>query len=142
MLFRSLVRIHQEAQLRNAYNIGFSEKEENDYRHQNHTLSDLVEYHNMNFVLLGGEEPVRINTGVVSPEFFSLFGVHPILGRDFRNEDDKPGVEGALLLSYRFWENQFHGDRNIVGRKFQMNDRPHVVIGVLPPLPQIGRAHV
>ncbi|MBI3406187.1 MAG: ABC transporter permease, partial [Acidobacteria bacterium] len=130
-----LVRIHQEAKLRNANNIGFSEKEENDYRHQNHTLADLVEYHNMNFVLLGGEEPIRINTGVVSPGFFSMFGVQPILGRDFRTDDDKPGVEGTLLLSYRFWADQFHGDRNIIGRKFQMNDRPHVVIGVLPPLP-------
>lgn len=130
-----LVRLRQEARLRNQPNIGFSEKELMDFRQQTQTLEGLVEYHNMNFILLGGEEAKRVNTGVVSPEFFSMFGVKPVLGRDFRAEDDKHGADAVLLLNHRFWQKAFGGDPKIVGRVFRMNDRPHTVIGVLPPLP-------
>jgi len=130
-----LVQLAQEGRGRLIPNLGFSEKELADYRGQTQTLTGLVEYHTMNFILLGGEEPRRVVTGVVSPQFFRLFGVRPLLGRDFRAEDDQHGAEAVLLLTHRFWERAFGGDRNIVGRVFRMNDRPHTVIGVLPPLP-------
>ncbi|MBI3403959.1 MAG: ABC transporter permease, partial [Acidobacteria bacterium] len=130
-----LVRLRQAAPKLNRLNIGFSEKEENDYRAQNQTLDDIAEYHSMAFILIG-EEPRRVQTGVVSYHYFQMMGVRPILGRDFTKEDDDKGEgEGVLLLSNRYWEKEFHGDPNIVGRKFQMNNRPHTVIGVLPPLP-------
>ena len=40
------------------------------------------------------------------------------------------------MLSYEFWRKREGGDPNIVGRVYQMNNRPHTVIGVLPPIPQ------
>jgi putative ABC transport system permease protein len=40
------------------------------------------------------------------------------------------------MLSYEFWQNQERGDPEIIGKKYQMNDRVHIVIGVLPPIPQ------
>lgn len=132
---QELVRIRQAAPKAGAPNIGFSEKELADYVAQNQTLSGVSEYHSMSFILIG-EEPRRVQTGVVSTHFFSMMGVKPILGRDFTDEDDKNSAgEGVLLLSYRYWEREFRGDKDIVGRKFQMNNRPHIVIGVLPPLP-------
>ncbi len=130
-----LVRMRQVGRAQNLNNIGFSEKELTDYRAETKSVTSLVEYHNMNFILLGGEEPVRVQTGVVSPEFFGMFGVRPILGRDFRPDDDKHSADAVLVLSHRFWQRQFGGDPHIVNRVFKMNDRPHTVIGVLPPLP-------
>ena len=40
-----------------------------------------------------------------------------------------------LIVSYSYWQRKFGGDRNIVGQVFEMNDRPHTVVGVLPNVP-------
>jgi putative ABC transport system permease protein len=89
----------------------------------------------MNFTLLGGAEPLRVRTAVVSAGFFDMLGVRPWLGRGFRADDESPGAEAVLLLSHAYWREAFGGDAGVVGRTFQMNDKPHRVVGVLPPLP-------
>ena len=62
----------------------FSALEMDDYRQQAKTLESVVEYHNMWFVLLGRGDPERVATGVVSWNYFDLFGVRPVAGRTFR----------------------------------------------------------
>jgi putative ABC transport system permease protein len=114
----------------------FSALEIDDYRQQSKTLDSIVEYHNMWFVLLGRGEPERVQTGVVSWNYFDLFGVAPAAGRTFREDDDKLGADAVLMLSHHYWQTRFGGDPNVVGQVFEMNDRPHTVIGVLPPIPQ------
>jgi predicted permease len=131
-----LVVLHQEARRAGVENMLFSVAEINDYRNQNKTVSGLVEYHTMTFTLLGGSEPHRVRTGVVSAGFFDLFGVQPLMGRTFVPGDDRPGAQPVLVLSYEFWKQAERGDPGIVGRKYQMNDKPHTVVGVLPPIPQ------
>jgi putative ABC transport system permease protein len=107
-----------------------------DYRNQNRSLDGVVEYHNMQFILLGRSEPEDVETGVVSWNFFDLFGVKPLIGRMFEPNDEKPGAPAVLLLSFEYWERSFGGDPTVVGKTFRMNDKPHTVIGVLPPFPQ------
>src|ERR1035438_9440119 len=131
-----LVMLHQRADKVGLANIAYSVPEIKDYRQQNSTLSDLVEYHSMQFMLLSKDEASRVRAGVVSDGFFGMFGVKPILGRDFRPADDQPGAPAVLLLSYEYWKKHERGDPGIVGKTFQMNDRVHTVIGVLPPVPQ------
>src|SRR5436853_2933718 len=131
-----LVVLRQRAALAGDISTGFSVKEIEDYRQQNQTLSELVEYHSMGFILYGGAEPERIRTGVVSARFFDLMGVKPLLGRTFLPDDEKHGAEAVLILSYDYWQRSHHGDPDIIGRVFRMNDRPHTVVGVLPPVPQ------
>jgi putative ABC transport system permease protein len=77
-----------------------------------------------------------LSTGVVSANFFDVLGVKPLYGRTFVESDDRHGAEGVLVLSHRYWKRAFGGDPSVVGNVFQMNDRPHQVIGVLPPVPQ------
>jgi putative ABC transport system permease protein len=108
----------------------------NDYRRQNRSLDGIVEYHNMQFILLGRTEPERVETGVVSWNFFDLFGVKPLTGRMFEPNDEKPGAPAVLLLSYEYWQRSFGGDLTVVGKAFRMNDKPHTVVGILPPFPQ------
>ena len=115
---------------------GFSPLEMEDYRQQSKTLQSIVEYHNMWFVLLGRGEPERVATGVVSWNYFDLFGVRPVAGRTFRSGDDQHGADAVLVLSHAYWKSRFGGDPRVVGQVFEMNDRPHTVIGVLPPIPQ------
>ncbi len=114
----------------------FSAADTNDYRRQSRALDGLVEYHNMNFILLGRSEPERVETGVVSWNFFDVFGVQPLFGRTFRPEDEQPGAPAVLMLSYEYWIKSFGGDPTVVNKTFRMNDRVHTVIGVLPPVPQ------
>ncbi len=115
--------------------IGFSPLEFDDYRAQSSTFDKMVEYHSMPFHLLGGTEPRRVQTAVVSAEFFDVMGLDPLIGRTFARGEDAPGAQPVLVLSHAFWQEAFDGDPGVVGRRVEMNDRLHTVIGVLPPAP-------
>ncbi len=106
-----------------------------DYRSQVKSFAATAEYHSMPFQLYGNGEPQRVQTGVVSDNFFTLLGVQPLLGRSFLPGEDAVGAPPVVLLSYRYWQKNFGGDRKIVGSTFTMNDKIHTVVGVLPPLP-------
>ena len=131
-----LVTLQQQAPRAGMLNQPFSVAEINDYRTQSHSLDSVVEYHNMNFILLGRSEPERVETGVVSWNYFDVFGVKPLFGRTFRPEDEQPGAPAVLMLSYEYWIRSFGGDPTVVNRTFTMNDRLHTVVGILPPVPQ------
>jgi predicted permease len=131
-----LTEIRQQQPRLGADSIGVSAREMDDYRQQTPSLDALVEYHQMGFNLLGHGDASRVQTGVVSHDFFDVIGVTPILGRAFRAEDDAPDAPAVLILSYSYWENAFGGDPGIVGRAFEMNDKVHTVVGVLPDVPQ------
>ena len=107
-----------------------------DYRAQNSTLTGLVEYHGMSFTLFGHGDPERVRTGVVSANYFDVFGVKPMLGRTFEPPDERIGAPPVLVLSYEYWKNNFGADPTIIGKTFEMNDKVHTVVGVLPPVPQ------
>ena len=134
-----LVLARQQATRAGSTTIPFSVKEIADYREQLETLDGLVEYHGMSFTLLNRGAPDRVLTGVVSANFFDVLGVRPRLGRAFIDSDDDIGAEPVLVLSHPYWQQRFGGDPNVVGTVLEMNDRPHTVIGVLPPIPQYPR---
>jgi len=131
-----LVVLHQNAPRAHVNDMAFSVKEIADYRDRNHTLQGVVEHHTMNFLLIGKDSAERVETAVVSANFFDVLGVKPILGRTFVAADDVVGGPAVLILTYNYWKSHQSGDPNIVGKVFQMNNRPHTVIGVLPPIPQ------
>ncbi|MEP6915420.1 MAG: ABC transporter permease [Acidobacteriota bacterium] len=130
-----LVLIRQSAPLAGRADASVSVKELYDYREQSAAFDGLVEYHQMNFDLLRHGDPDRVNVGVVSHDFFDVLGITPALGRTFVAGDDEAGAEAVLVLSHSYWQKTFGSDPQVVGRVFQMNDRPHTVIGVLPAVP-------
>src|SRR5579872_2984886 len=133
---RSLVILQQKSGLANPANISFSPPEIFDYRDKNHTLDAVVEHHTMFFLLLGKDTAERVQTAVVSANFFDVLGVRAMLGRTFVAHDEDKGSDAVLVLSYKYWQTRHGGDPSIVGKVFQMNNRPHTVIGVLPPIPE------
>ena len=130
-----LVLVRQSAPLSGQNTLGVAIAEYFDYRDQSDVFDGLVEYHQMNFDLLNRGEPDRVSTGVVSANFFDLLGIKPVIGRTFVASDDVVGAEAVLVLSHTYWRTKFGGDPNIIGQVFEMNDRPHRVIGVLPNVP-------
>ncbi|MBI1876510.1 MAG: ABC transporter permease [Acidobacteria bacterium] len=130
-----LILIQQAAPLANQPNFGVSIRELYDYREQLASFDGIVEFHQMSFDLLRRGEPDRVDVGVVSPNFFDVLGITPMLGRTFVETDDDEGADAVLVLGHAYWQTKFGGDRNIVGQVFEMNDRPHTVVGVLPSVP-------
>src|SRR5258708_37285656 len=97
--------------------IGLSSVPElNDYRQQNRSMDGIVEYHNMQFILLGRSEPERVETGVVSWSFFDLFGVKALAGRMFEPNDEKPGAPAVLLLRYEYLQRGFGATLHVAGK--------------------------
>ena len=134
-----LVLLRQNAPGRGIDQMSLSIPEVMDYRAQMSSLDGVVEYHSMSFTLLNQGEPDRVLTGVVSHNFFEVLGVKPIHGRTFLPADDELGSEAVLMLSHEYWQQRFGGDPGIVGQVFEMNDKPHTVVGILPSVPQYPR---
>src|SRR5688572_457904 len=109
------------------------------YRARLTSVRDLVEHHGMSFTLLNQGEPDRVDTGVVSANFFDMLGVRALHGRTFLPGEDALGSEAVLVLSHRYWKERFAGEPSVVGRVFEMNNRPHTVVGVLPDYPEYPR---
>jgi predicted permease len=102
-----------------------------DWRAQNHTLSGIASYFNsgVNFQTEAGSQ--RLDAQKVSANFFDVLGAAPMLGRDFKWSDEKPGNR-VVMLSYAFWQSQFGADKNIVGKTIRMDGHGYTVVGVMP----------
>jgi putative ABC transport system permease protein len=70
--------------------------------------------------------------GRATANFFSLLGVQPQVGRDFRPGEDAPRSDRVVILSQRTWRNRFELNPNVIGRTIRIDGEPHQVIGVLP----------
>ena len=78
------------------------------------------------------DRPNPVNGMHVTADFFSVFGVMPLLGRTFSPEEDSPNAGKFVVLTSNMWKNRLGGDRDIVGRTITLSGEPYVVLGVLP----------
>jgi putative ABC transport system permease protein len=79
-----------------------------------------------------GEEPQRLRVEIVSDNFFSVLGASTVLGRTFTAEENGvPGRDAVVILNHRFWQRQFAGDPNVLGRTLAFNGRNFTIIGVM-----------
>jgi predicted permease len=107
-----------------------------ELRERNKSYTDVAGYYAFsssdNFKLTGHGDP-RPFTGIgVTPDFFQVLGVDPLMGRLFHENESLPGAGQVILLSYPIWQRQFHGDPSILGRTVDFNDRSFTVVGILP----------
>jgi putative ABC transport system permease protein len=79
-----------------------------------------------------GREPERVPRAGVTIRFFDLLGVQPMLGRNFLEEDDRPGSSTAVIVSEGLWKRRFGSDRSIIGKTITINTQPVTVVGVMP----------
>src|SRR6476659_4889694 len=77
--------------------------------------------------------PQRYTGAYVTEDFFKIIGVSPVLGRDFRADDNKPGAEKVTILGDEIWRRDFGADPNIVGQSVRINGKAATIIGVMPP---------
>jgi putative ABC transport system permease protein len=103
-----------------------------DYKRGLTTFEGLSAYTTGEGNLSTETDPERIALASVSPEFFSVLGVNPALGRRFAVDEDIPRPATVAILSHALWQRRFSGDSGIIGKTVMMNGVPRVVIGVMP----------
>jgi predicted permease len=113
--------------------LGVAAQEFLDYRDQNQSFSEVAAFESNGFNLTGEGEPLRIRAARISASAFPTLAVSPMMGRAFTAEEDRSGSDNVVELSYSLWQRQYHGDPNILGRTIKLDEKPYIVVGVMPP---------
>ena len=103
-----------------------------DWSEQNHSFTALAARERANFTLTGEGEAERLTGLRVSASYFPLLGISPLQGRGFLPGDTAPGAPDVVLLSEGLWRSRFGADPKILGRAVSLDQRPYVVVGVMP----------
>jgi len=104
-----------------------------DWREQSHSFDKLAAIDPYpDFILSGAGEPQRLAGAAVSSDFFPLLGVRMAMGRGFLAEEDHPGQNHVVILSYSTWLRKFGARPDVVGTQLTLNDMGYTVVGVLP----------
>jgi hypothetical protein len=98
----------------NLEKIGVSTTDFADIRNDRKVFSRaaLLDLEGLNYT--GGDSPQRLQSAFVTPEWFEVFGVSPMLGRGFRGEEDQPGANHVAVLSHATWNRLFGADRSLL----------------------------
>jgi putative ABC transport system permease protein len=126
-----LVRLRET--YKNVGNVSVSYPDFLDWRQQTHSFAGMSVVNNVNFNLSGIAQPENINGYAVSPNFLTLLGVRPVLGRDLLPSEEQPGTSPVLLLGYQLWQSHLGGDPAVIGHSITLDGRSFAIVGVLPP---------
>ena len=100
-------------------------------RVQHHLFGDLAAVVNIFHVdLTARGKTEELVAGAVTPNFFQMIGVEPVMGRVFQTGEDSD--DHVVILSYRLWQRRFKSATGVVGRTITIEGEPYQVIGVLP----------
>jgi predicted permease len=129
---RQLVSLTRGGEAENPY--PFSYPDYADLRDQNHSFSGVIAFSTYSMTLTGIDQPERVWGALVSANYFDVLGVKPTMGRAFLPEEEqKPGGAPFVVISHRFWQTHFGGDRSVVGRGINISQHPYTIVGVAPP---------
>jgi putative ABC transport system permease protein len=81
--------------------------------------------------IAGNGPPEMVLGAVVTADLFRALGTRPLLGRVFRDDDDRPGAAKAAVIGEALWQRRFGGDRGIIGKTIRLGEEPHTVVGVI-----------
>jgi putative ABC transport system permease protein len=126
----SLVMVWENDLAREAVRYPVSPPDLLDWEEQNHCFSGMAAFADRPMNLTGADQPEQVDVEQVTPNFFSVLGARPILGRGFSRGEDQGGRSDVVVLSYGLWKSKFGGDPNIIGRPIQLNGRSVNVVGI------------
>jgi predicted permease len=131
-----LVYLKQSAKGAGQENVLFSVPEIIDYRDGSKSLRGFAQYSEIQATLLGSEEPVRVDAGVVTGNYFDVMGLAPVAGRLFGDRDDGPNAASVMVLTQAYWLQHFGGAPDVVGRTMRFNGAPITIVGVAQDAPR------
>jgi putative ABC transport system permease protein len=104
-----------------------------DWQKQSTSFQGLWAWSGFDANLGGAEGPEQVPGTQSTPGQLTGLGVPPVIGRDFRSDEDQPGRDHVVVFSNRLWQRRFGGKRDIVGQTVRMNGEPYTVVGIMPP---------
>jgi len=103
-----------------------------DWQAQSQSYEHLAMYRGWIANLTGIEEPERVQGYLITANLIDALGLPPMLGRNFRPEENEPGKDKAVILTHDLWQRRFGNDPDIVGRSVTLNGVARTVVGVMP----------
>jgi predicted permease len=103
-----------------------------DFRDQNRSFQAIAKYQYDVVSVSGASQPSRTSVAAVSPDFLKVFGIQPILGRDFSAGDAKKGAARVALVSFGYWKEQFGSSQDLSQLHLKTGGAVYSVVGVLP----------
>ncbi|HWH51964.1 MAG TPA: ABC transporter permease [Gemmatimonadaceae bacterium] len=103
-----------------------------DYKAQQHDFSELAAVTSGTIVISGDDKAERFDGSWVTANTFTMVGVQPILGRNFRADEDTPAGAKVAIISYSNWRDRYNRDPGVIGRQVHVNGVPYTLIGVMP----------
>ena len=102
------------------------------YREQGQAFQDIGIYADDSVSITGIGEPEQVPALDVTDAILPVLGIQPMLGRNFRREDDSPGAPETVMLTHGYWLRKFGADPSAVGRSLVVDGKERQIIGVLP----------
>jgi putative ABC transport system permease protein len=102
------------------------------WREQTQSFEALAAIATNNYTLTGTGEPEQLSGNRISPALTRVLGITPIVGRDFTDQEEKPGAASVAMVGEGLWKRRFGADPTLIGRTIILNDSPTTVVGVAP----------
>lgn len=103
-----------------------------DWVRNNRSFADLAAFRQDSFELTGMGEPERLRAEMISASFFPLLGVEPVIGRNFRAEEDQVGAAPVAVVSAGLWQRKLASTEDLAGKTLNLNGTAYSVVGVIP----------
>lgn len=95
-------------------------------------ISAVSAMHGLGVNLQAGSHVQYVYEGRVSAHYFDVLAIHPLVGRNFSEDEDRPHGPRAAILSYGLWRAVFSAERDVMGENILLKGEPYTIIGVLP----------
>ena len=104
-----------------------------DWKRQAHAFESMALYSPSTAVVTGMGDAEVVPAAIVTPGFFAIFRAAPTVGRDFSEEEDRPGGPSVVIIGDGFWKERFGGRRDVLGQTVEISGRRREIVGVAPP---------
>jgi predicted permease len=128
-----LVRVFDDLRGPNEQDVGMSAPELWDLQERSGVFQDISAVAPSSSAVAGGQRTVRAESLITSPDYFTLLGAKPQIGRVYTPQDAAPGFLEPVVISDGFWRRNYGADANIIGRKMRLDGDMYTIVGVMPP---------
>lgn len=104
-----------------------------DFRDQSRSFQKMAKYSAYPAAVSGAAQPSRSIVANVTPDFFPVFRIQPVIGRDFTADDSRKGAAPVTLVSYGYWKQNLGSSQDLSRLHLKIDNTEFSVIGVLPP---------
>jgi putative ABC transport system permease protein len=129
----SLVRVWEDRGIDEGYDARYiAPADADDLRSTKGLFESLTTYRYQSFAV-GNEGDIQPILGCkVSANFFDVLDVRPSAGRIFHQDEEQPGADQVVILSYGAWQNRFAGTPQLLGKTISLNNRVYTIVGIMP----------